>query len=1520
MAIQFARCEYVSRSTGGNACRKASYNQRAVVHCERTGEVFSFKDRGGNIHHEILLPEGAHSKFKNSEALWNEAEKCEKRKDSQVAKEFVIALPDDQEITVEDRIELTRRFAQFIVEKGVAVQLDVHSPHEGEKNWHAHLLATTRRFSEDGLTFCEKKATDLDPIIRNGIVVEGDIWGEIWKVLQNTYFEEQGYNLKVDPIGIVPQEHLGPVRMRHHMNEALLRARLLQEANEKIASCPKSVLEEITRTRAVFSEKDVDFFLKKHVPFNEREGLLEKVMSSSGVLQLYDKDTGNATPCFTTEKVRSEEEKLLRFTDVIAKKPTFGLPPIFIEKGLEGKTLTNEQREAYDLCVSSGENLCIIQGRAGVGKSYLLDSIRMAHEASYFRVLGLAPTHKVSLDLKENGFKETKTCHSFLFAFKNGREKLNSNTLVIVDEAGMVGTELSIELFNVIKNSGAKLILVGDDRQLSSVERGGTFGFLAERYEAVEIREVRRQTINWQKSVSEDLSKGDIRSAVHLLQENKAIIWNEEKEVSMNALLKDWAKDSLLKSHETRQILAQKNIEVDALNQGVRDILRQQGKLGDLEVICSTTRGKTAFAEGDRVQFTKTDKGQDLRNGYFGVIEKIDPKTKILTIQLDNKGLKEVNPNTYDGLCHGYAATIYKAQGSTLSHVYVLHSKTTNQSTNYVALTRQTKSLSLYVSKNETPSELQLIHQMGREEGKSTSLVFNTLRDIQERQKENSFPTYFKQIAERFFTGVKDLFHKNEDFYKVNKTQSKSQEPARVSIFKHFPELKKTEENVFEKEGNSKITPPKGQPFIETKTVEEALKQNMAFFADHIFDSIGEPYHTVSSSSIERRHGKKGHIAVNLKTGAWINYKDSSLSGDPLHMLTKLKGLSFKEAVEYGAIWAGLERQKRELHLPPQRAEAGKEGTGKAFLPAIHVDGLLDVRSEEENKRIEKAQALWEKGVPIQGTLAERYLREHRKMEGELPKDLRYLPFFRVKEKDLGEVSETQAYPCLMAAVRSPEGRITAVQLTFLDSHTAFKANLDTPRKSFGVLKGLAVTVQEDKDSNIHFVAEGVETALSLKEAGLRGTIKATLGLSNLRHFVPQNSPHENSEAHIVVCADHDAPDSPAFRDLEKSVLELQDKGLNVTVIKPETVGEDFNDVLKKQGSQGVRDILKKSFPQQLSKVLSTNAGLDQNIFSNTPLKVSVPEIGFHEASRSKDDFQEMTSPDQKLESSFQEFDVKGKTFTEILGLCEKRLFSIFKADNGRTPRSEEIPELMSQVDKTADFILNQYALKGKNPTPEEVKLLSGRAGYEVDRIPELRQMIIDDWVSKGQFERNDELMAHLTAERLAAIEGRLMAEAKRQGLASPKNLLELAQKELNQHIDQVKKLTTELVKKYSLSEKAALICAQHHLRYQETYGENSSAGQMNNILQISQELEKRRVPLSKEGFNFQEIHFLIRKEGECLLRSLTLEGEMLSSIEFRQIQAQARSSLKEISSITIQDLERTGQELSRITQKELSL
>ena len=122
--------------------RSAAYNAREAIHAERTGALYYFKHRDAPEHHAVLLPESAGAKLADAAALWNAAEAAERRKDAQLAREIVLALPANAELTTDDRIELARRFAiENFVSKGLAVQLDVHAPHAGDFGERARQLA-----------------------------------------------------------------------------------------------------------------------------------------------------------------------------------------------------------------------------------------------------------------------------------------------------------------------------------------------------------------------------------------------------------------------------------------------------------------------------------------------------------------------------------------------------------------------------------------------------------------------------------------------------------------------------------------------------------------------------------------------------------------------------------------------------------------------------------------------------------------------------------------------------------------------------------------------------------------------------------------------------------------------------------------------------------------------------------------------------------------------------------------------------------------------------------------------------------------------------------------------------------------------------------------------------------------------------------------------------------------------------------------------------------------------------------
>ena len=117
----------------------------------------------------------------------------------------------------------------------------------------------------------------------------------------------------------------------------------------------------------------------------------------------------------------------------------------------------------------------------------------------------------------------------------------------------------------------------------------------------------------------------------------------------------------------------------------------------------------------------------------------------------------------------------------TLKQVYVLHSPFATQSTQYVALTRQTQSLRLYVAQDETPSLDHLIRQMGREDSKRLSLSFDTSQDIQKHATHPSLASDLKHTAAQLLTKATDVFHKNGQFYTFEKPQPLAQEPVTAS-------------------------------------------------------------------------------------------------------------------------------------------------------------------------------------------------------------------------------------------------------------------------------------------------------------------------------------------------------------------------------------------------------------------------------------------------------------------------------------------------------------------------------------------------------------------------------------------------------------------------------------------------------------------------------------------------------------------------------------------------------------------
>ena len=287
-------------------------------------------------------------------------------------------------------------------------------------------------------------------------------------------------------------------------------------------------------------------------------------------------------------------------------------------------------------------------------------------------------------------------------------------------------------------------------------------------------------------------------------------------------------------------------------------------------------------------------------------------------------------------------------------------------------------------------------------------------------------------------------------------------------------------------------------------------------------------------------------------------------------------------------------------------------------------------RKEQEQKRtqLKEKQALEEakdiasrlngvlelqmKSKSIEGTCAETYLREVRGIQGQLAPDLRFLP--KGTAFMYGGECKTLQQDCFAAFGRDQSGRLRSVQLTKLteDGRRALNSEGEKLNKiQYGVSGGSFVTLQEGKDTSRVFIAEGLETALSIKEAHVIGKIVASLGIHNISNY-------QGPEKEMILCTDNDEhkPHSKTHTVIEKTQEHFTNQGHSVTVIKPSHSGDDFNDVLKKQGIQGVEAYVKpylnpyrETLPLPSSTPFRNHVSVEANNFEQTNREA--PEMSF---------------------------------------------------------------------------------------------------------------------------------------------------------------------------------------------------------------------------------------------------------------------------------------------------------------------
>lgn len=499
-----------------------------------------------------------------------------------------------------------------------------------------------------------------------------------------------------------------------------------------------ALISTLTDMRSTFTARDLLYALEdEYKDKKERAARAEEILTHPSIVTLNDPNGGrNGKPGlrYTTTKVLEEEAALLSDSRKLSALTAFKVSPETTAATLAKHShLDAEQAEAVRHA-TSGAGFAIISGEAGTGKSTTLAAINDAYEKDGFKVIGAAWTHTVVKGLKEAGLNTSLTLSSLINKIDRGTASLDAQTVLVIDEAAMLGTRNLAAILDRAAEAGTKVLLVGDAAQLASIERGGMFAKLQADHGAAELRHVYRVADKDQKTAFNLMHKGNFADALKIFDSIGAIKWTSDDEAAKAELIKQWADDSAADPDKKRFVFAYTNEDVDALNSQLRDIRRQRGELGP-DTLLQDGHKQIKLASGDRVQFTATarsriDREAGLVAGAIGTVEKIDGKT--LTIRLDtkdgrNKTLTLIygtnrEAGEFSEIQYGYAGTIYKGQGQTLDLTYLLHSNHWKAASGYVALSRHKERCTVFAARKTTKGAEPWMMKSGGYEALSASL------------------------------------------------------------------------------------------------------------------------------------------------------------------------------------------------------------------------------------------------------------------------------------------------------------------------------------------------------------------------------------------------------------------------------------------------------------------------------------------------------------------------------------------------------------------------------------------------------------------------------------------------------------------------------------------------------------------------------------------------------------------------------------------------------------------------------
>jgi Ti-type conjugative transfer relaxase TraA len=699
VAIFHFHAKMVHRAKGQSTVAAAAYRSGSKLYENSTGITHDYTHKRGVEHSEILAPADAPAWVFDRHTLWNTVEATEKRKDAQLAREIEVGLPI--ELKDREQVALLRDFVKReFVARGMVADIGIHR--DNPNNPHSHILLTTRDLTPEGFGPKNRSWNTTQQLLN---------WRRGWAEVTNEHLIEAGLGVRIDhrsyreqKLDLIPGVKIGIGKERQNTldlpgflaDRVAEQQRIMAANGKEIIADPTIALKALSHSNATFSHQDIARFLNTRTQDAEQfQTALLKVTTSPDLVPLGTDDLGRQR--FTTREMFNLERSLLNNADALAHRANHAVDSSTRTRILAKHSLSPEQQRAAIDITASGD-LKSLAGVAGSGKSTTLKALREVWEKEGYTVKGAALAGIAVDNLQQSSGIKSRTLASYELAWNSGRDPLTNRDVLVIDEAGMLGTRQLEHVLRVAEKAHAKVLLVGDAEQLQAIEAGAAFRGITSTHGVSNLTEVRRQKLDWQRTATQHLSAGKTTEALNAYHQHHNIIAVETRDDARKALIARWAHDHKQNPNTSQLVMAFTRDDVKALNHDIRALREQTGELGKSHSITTET-GKKVFAVNDRIRFLRNERDLGVKNGSLGIIEGIEHG--VLSVKLDGNTRVHVDTKFYKHLDYGYAATVHKAQGTTVDRSYVLGSTHFDRHTAYVALSRHRDNATLFYARDD---------------------------------------------------------------------------------------------------------------------------------------------------------------------------------------------------------------------------------------------------------------------------------------------------------------------------------------------------------------------------------------------------------------------------------------------------------------------------------------------------------------------------------------------------------------------------------------------------------------------------------------------------------------------------------------------------------------------------------------------------------------------------------------------------------------------------------------------------